>query len=217
MRNKPDNLNPDINAGTRHYPIPVRPANDYSLQGYGRLVDNIDDIDIKIVRWPATGTQPVDLDGGNEAGTEDGAFECSWRGYVVYRCNSAVGGDYILGYACDPHQAREQHVNLPTQILLWHAIYHPDGGQLFFPLEPKPFIIPRALADDDVTPEQFIAFHFDGTQGLYIHPNIWHEGVYRISGIRRFRDRQGTVHARVPFDFTAEFGCLLAVPIAETA
>ena len=26
----------------------------------------------------------------------------------------------------------------------------------------------------------FKAFYFDGSRGLYIHPNIWHEGVFPI-------------------------------------
>ena len=96
---------------------------------------------------------------------------------------------------------------------MWHANYHPDGGQLFFPLSPAPFVVPLALPGDDVTPEDFVCFRFDGTKGLYIHPNIWHEGAFACAGQQRFLDRQGRVHARVSVDFPREFGVLLEVPV----
>jgi ureidoglycolate hydrolase len=99
--------------------------------------------------------------------------------------------------------------------MLWHANYHPDGGQLFFPLERKPFLVPLALPGDDVRPAQFVCFRFDGRRGLYIHPNIWHEGVFTLAGTQRFFDQQGAVHARVSVDFAREFGCLLEAPLSE--
>jgi hypothetical protein len=49
--------------------------------------------------------------------------------------------------------------------------------------------------------------------GLYIHPDVWHEGVFATSGSQRFFDQQGAVHARVSVDFAREFGCLLEAPI----
>ncbi len=100
-------------------------------------------------------------------------------------------------------------------MLLWHANYHPDGGQMFFPLQRRPFYVPLALPGDDVQPERFVCFRFDGTRGLYIHPNIWHDGVFSLGGCQRFLDRQGAVHARVSVDFAREFGCLLEAEIAR--
>ncbi len=70
-----------------------------------------------------------------------------------------------------------------------------------FPLDHKPFIVPLALPGDDVKPQDFVAFWFDGSCGLYIHPNIWHDGVFTLEGEQRFFDRQGAVHARVSVDF----------------
>jgi hypothetical protein len=55
--------------------------------------------------------------------------------------------------------------------------------------------------------DRFVCFRFDGRRGLYIHPNIWHEGVFGLGGTQRFFDRQGAVHARVSVDFAREFGC----------
>jgi hypothetical protein len=70
------------------------------------------------------------------------------------------------------------------------------------------------LPGDDVLPEHFVCFRFSGNQGLYIHPNVWHEGVFTQSGTQRFFDKQGAVHARVSVEFPKEFGCLLVAPLA---
>ena len=100
-------------------------------------------------------------------------------------------------------------------MLLWHLNYHPDGGQLFFPVEKKPFLVPVALPGDDLKLDDIIAFYCDGSQGLYIHPNIWHEGVFPVSSQQSFRDRQGRVHARVSCNIAQEFGVFLNVPFME--
>jgi hypothetical protein len=36
-----------------------------------------------------------------------------------------------------------------------------------------------------VTPDRVVCFRFDGRRGLYIHPNIWHEGVFGLGGTQR--------------------------------
>ena len=64
-----------------------------------------------------------------------------------------------------------------------------------------PFVAPLAKAGDGMKPEDFVCFRFDGSKGLYIHPNVWHEGVFSVAGTQRFFDRQGAVHARVSIDF----------------
>jgi hypothetical protein len=204
----PDYLNPDIPANMKRVSIE---ATNESLSGYGCLVDSPDDFKLEIVRWPAKGWRPVDLDSGNEGGTTQGIFISEWKGDVLYGRNEAVGGHYILGYATLPELSSEESIGPPKHLLLWHANYHPDGGQLFFPLEKRPFLVPLALPGDDIRPEEFVCFRFSGSQGLYIHPNIWHEGVFSLSGTQRFFDKQGAVHARVSVDFPREFGCLLEV------
>jgi type II secretory pathway component PulF len=75
------------------------------------------------------------------------------------------------------------------------------------------YVVPLAKPGDDVKPEDFVCFRFDGAKGLYIHPNIWHEGVFSVAGRQRFFDKQGAVHARVSVDFAREFGCLIEAAI----
>ncbi len=208
-----DYLNPNLPAGLNRVVIEVVAATPQTLEGYGMLVDDPNDCQLEIVRWPAQGTRPVDPDSGDQGGTTQGIFVSEWRGDILYGSNEAVGGEYILGYAEPPELARTDHAAMPRRVMLWHANYHPDGGQLFFPLDRRPFYVPLALPGDDVTPERFVCFRFDGRQGLYIHPNIWHEGVFSLAGTQRFFDRQGAVHARVSVEFAKEFGCLLEAPI----
>lgn len=212
--NAPDYLNPGIEAGLPWHSMPVVEASAETLEGYGRLVETPDDCEVEIVRWPAQGWRPVDEGTGDEGGTIEGIFHSEWRGDLLYGRNDAVGGHYVLGYGDDPAKAREDHDEAPKRVLLWHANYHPDGGQLFFPLDRLPFVVPLALPGDDVTPGDFVCFRFDGSKGLYIHPNIWHEGVFTCAGRQRFFDKQGKVHARVSVDFAREFGLLLEAPFA---
>ena len=208
-----DYLTPDLPGELARVRMPVVDATAASLEGYGHLVDDPAKCKIQIVRWPAQGTRPVDLDTGDQGGTTEGTFFSEWKGDVLYGRNSAVGGHYILAYGDEPNRADESHSRAPRRILLWHANYHPDGGQQFFPLDNKPFLVPLALPGDDIDPKNFVCFRFDGRQGLYIHPNVWHEGVFAVSGSQRFFDQQGAVHARVSVDFAREFGCLLEAPI----
>ena len=209
----PDYLNPALPDGLRRVRMPVVEATDAALEGYGRLVDDTNACKVEIVRWPAQGWREVDEDSGDEGGTTQGVFVSEWRGDVLYGRNEAVAGHYVLAYASEPARADETHARAPERMLLWHCNYHPDGGQLFFPLDPAPFFVPLALPGDDVKPEQFVCFRFDGRRGLYIHPNVWHEGVFARSGTQRFFDQQGAVHARVSIDFAREFGCLLEAPL----
>ena len=208
-----DYLNPDLPAGLRRVRMPVIDATNAALDGYGCLVDDPKTCNVEIVRWRAAGWRPVDADTGDEGGTTEGVFVSEWRGDILYGRNEAVGGHYVLAYAGEPTRADDSHRRDPDIMLQWHANYHPDGGQLFFPLDAKPFLVPLALPGDDVRPENFVCFRFDGTRGLYIHPDIWHEGVFTCAGSQRFFDCQGAVHARVSVDFAREFGCLLEAPL----
>jgi hypothetical protein len=210
-----DYLNPNLPKGLTLHRIPIIEATPNSVKGFGWLVDDPAECKVEITRWPAQGWRPVDTDSGDEGGTTEGIFSSEWKGEILYGSNEAVGGHYILGYGAEPHEASEQKDDSPNKILMWHSNYHPDGGQLFFPIDKRPYLVPVALPGDDVRPDNFICFLLDGSQGLYIHANIWHEGVFAINGKQRFLDRQGAVHARVSVDFAREFGCLLEIPLGD--
>ena len=194
--------------------VPLIRATEASVQGYGCLVDNPDTFEIEITRWPQQGWRPIDDGTGDEGGFVEGTFKCDWRGDVLFGENEAVAGNYVLGWSADPQVAQVVRQTGPRdQVLLWHMNYHPDGGQLFYPLDEKPFIVPVALPGDNLTPEKVVAFWCDGTRGLYIHAGVWHEGIFPVADEQRFLDRQGAVHARVSADIGREFGVYLSCPL----
>ena len=161
--------------------IPLIKATNESLKGYGYLIDSYENSDVEIETWPKQGWREIDKGTGNEAGSTNGSFDTWWEGEILYGQNNAVqhnsdyevDGKYILGYSKSPDKiSKNIDYSYPNEIFIWHANYHPDGGQLFFPTESQEYISPLALPGDNIQPENFIAFYFDGSKGLYIHPNI---------------------------------------------
>ncbi len=168
--------------------VPLVEATEESVDGFGRLIDDPNDCEIEIVRWPAQGWRPVDDGTGDEGGTVEGTFSAHWQGDVLLGRNEAVDGDYVLGWSRDPQQASAERATVERRrVLLWHLNYHPDGGQLFFPLDDAPFVVPVALPGDDLKPNDVVA--------------LWCGG--------------GRVHARVSCDVGQEFGVYLAVPLVR--
>ena len=209
-----DYLSPDVPGKLPWYDVPLVIATDETVKGFGCLVDDADNFDIEIVQWPAQGWRPVDAGTGDEGGFVEGIFHSEWSGQVLRAKNDAVNGDYILGWSDNPENACEDLTDeQPERVLLWHLNYHPDGGQLFFPLDGQPFVVPVAMPGDDLKPEDVVALWCDGSQGLYIHPAIWHEGVFASTQGQSFRDRQGKVHARISCNIAQEFNVFLNVPL----
>ena len=214
----------DISAGQMAY-IPstgVRRIHDTalveatreSLAGYGHLVEEPRTFPIEIVRWPAQGWRAIDKNSGDQGGVTEGLFEFRWRGATLYARNHAVGDSYLFGWSTWPEEAAADRPAQPRQrALIWRANYHPDGGQLFYPLHGQSFVVPLALPGDDVTPEKFTTFWCDGRSALYLHPNVWHGAIVPFDDEAEFLDRQGRVHARVSVNFVTEFGCYLGAPL----
>jgi ureidoglycolate lyase len=214
MQQPVDYLSPDVPDRLPWHDVPLVVASDDNVCDYGCLVSDPDSFEIEIVQWPAQGWRPVDAGTGDEGGTVEGIFHSEWRGEVLHGRNDAVNGDYVLGWADNPGSANPEAENgSPARVLLWHLNYHPDGGQMFYPLERKPFVVPVALPGDDISPADVVALWCDGSRGLYIHPGIWHEGVFPATRAQSFRDRQGRVHARVSCNVAQEFGVFLNVPL----
>jgi hypothetical protein len=127
------------------------------------------------VRWPAQGWRPVDPDSGDEGGTTEGHFSFFWKGDVLYGQNHAVNDSYLIGWT----QIREASEDRAPRPLAHPGVARQLSsrrGQLFFPKERSPFIVPLALPGDDLTPDKFVGFYCDGSKGLYSIP---------ASGIRR--------------------------------
>ena len=198
------------------YDAPLVTATDESLAGLGCLVDDPHAFPIEIVRWPAQGWRPVDDGSGDQGGVTEGLFEFEWRGQTLFARNNAVGDAYLFGWSTWPEDASADSPAGPRErALIWRANYHPDGGQLVWPMNGESFVVPLAPAGDDVRPADFRAFWCDGTRGLYIRPNVWHGAFVPHADTATFLDRQGRVHARVSVDFPKEFGCYLSVSLGR--
>ncbi len=209
---------PPSTGARRVHETPLRAATAEALEGYGCLVEDPQSFAIEIVPWPAQGRRPIDANTGNQGGIAEGIFEFSWQGETLYARNNAVGDSYLFGWSEWPEQATAHGKGKARErALIWRANYHPDGGQLFYPLNGKSFVVPLALPGDDVTPERFVTFWCDGSCGLYLHPNVWHGAVVPHADEAQLLDRQGKVHARVSVDFVKEFDCYLGASLARPA
>ncbi len=212
---------------------PIEATNE-SLKGFGCLVRDPDDFttekkSFEIVRWPAQGWRKLDPDTGDEAGTTEGCFNVRWQGDYYYSKNLAVSttnNAYLDGLAALPEHASHDELERQQRpadqvIYLWMSDYHPDGGQLFWPMQKKiPFTVCLGLPScgDDVQPADMTAFHIPPGYGLYIHPGTWHNGIYvsREFAPATFLTRQGKVHARISASWATEFRCLLKIPLASS-
>jgi ureidoglycolate lyase/seryl-tRNA synthetase len=209
------NAMPSLARGeARAHRVPMVAASEASLRGYGRLVPAMAGATVTIVTWPQPGWRPVVPGTGNEGGTVEDRFLMERRGEVQHATNLAVGRSYVTGWYTDPATATEAREPRDTSRLYTHeANYHPDGGQIFFPSDRAPFVALLARPGDDVRPEDFVAFWFDGSAGVHIDPGVWHQPVFPTAGTASFDDRQGRVHACIAVNFVGEFGCYLEVPL----
>jgi ureidoglycolate lyase len=206
---------PSIADGkTRVQRVPRILATEQNLRGYGHRVADFARERVTIVTWPQPGWRPI-VDGtGNEGGVVEDSFVMERRGEIQHAVNRAVGRSYITGWFADPAIASEEREPSDTRRIYTHeANYHPDGGQIFWPSDGGAFVALLAKPGDDLKPEDFVAFHCDGSFGIHIDPGVWHQPVFPLAPSAVFDDRQGRVHACVAVDFVSEFGCYLEVPL----
>lgn len=202
-----------------HY-VEIIKATPKTVAEYGVLVNPEDfaTFQVPIVTWPQPGKRPIQEGTGNQGGTTEGDFTMEWRGNKLYANNHAVNGSYLTGWATFPDDADSLPViaRADRRYLLTHEInYHPDGGQLFMPKDGKPFVALLGLPGEDISPEHFKAFYFDGSCGVCIHPGVWHQPPFSVEDSMTLLDRQGKVHACIYANFIEEFGCYLAVPLFD--
>lgn len=192
------------NESLKDYPVynvPVIEATSENFKEYGHFVKDYDNEEVIIVPWPVSGWRKLMFNTGTEGGITEGKFQYWYQNGLLRAKNHAVGGDYITGINYEVGDGNQ----VPKYILNREANYHPDGGQVFYPLEKAPFILLLALPGDDVKPEDFIAFKFDGSCGAQIKPNIWHQPAYPLISRMDFMTKQGKVHGCVGVDTIDEF------------
>jgi ureidoglycolate lyase/seryl-tRNA synthetase len=219
---------PTLPANLTIIDVKLEPATNESLKGLGGIVDDPNEFTtekktFEVAKWPLQGWRQLDLGTGDEAGTTEGDFHVWWQGNFFYGKNLAIATSnnfYLDGLGALPENAKHKVEEQPDYIYLWMSDYHPDGGQLFWPHAPTPFVmcLGPASKGDDIKPEDMRAFLVPAGKGAYIHPGTWHNGFYVApehtkSGPVKCLTRQGKVHARVSASWAHEFGKLLKVPL----
>lgn len=201
-------------AGIRLLDVPLIVADKDSFADFGRLVYQYKEEQVWIETWPKPNWRPVETGTGNEGGIAEGKFQFKRTGDLMISQNHAVNGHYITGWFSDPATAKVDDEQLNDDyIIVREANYHPDSGQVFYPIYNDPYIALLALSGDDIQPENFVAFYCDGSFGIQISPNIWHQPIFPIKQPASFMGKQGKVHACVACDFVTEFNCYLKVPL----
>lgn len=209
-----DYMNPSVPDELPLYEIPIVEATAETFKDFGTIVTKPKNHPVEIVQWPQPDWRPVDPGTGDEGGYAEGTFKFKWRGDILFAENEAVDDRYLIGWSTQPGMASIDKKTTPRKHLnIWHANYHPDGGQLFYPTSGQPFVTALALPGDDIKLEDWVAFYCDGSFGVCIDPGIWHEAVMPVDDEGDFYDKQGRVHGRISCDFTKEFGCFLSIPL----
>jgi hypothetical protein len=194
--------------------LPLVTATRESLAGFGEIVPDFGATKVRMAPWPLRGWRSMSPGvSGNEAGEVSGAFSMWAEGGLLFGGNEAVRRSYIIGWYCDPATAsREREPASRDRLYIYQANYHPDGGQIWYPREGIMAVL--AKPTDDVRPEDFVAFYCDGSFGIQILPEVWHQPAAPLGPRMTVDNKQGRVHACVDFDSLAEFGCYMEVPLA---
>lgn len=188
-----------------HHNVPIIHATPDNFKEYGKIVYDYDTESVIITPWPVNGHRPLMPGTGSDGGITEGKFEYWHEGEYIHAKNMAVGGNYIIGRNVDN-----------KYILTREANYHPDGGQVFWPIDKCPFILLLAKPGDNITPNDFVGFYFDGTYGAQIWPNIWHQPVYHIGRNNAlYMTKQGKIHACVGLDTIIEWSTWLKLDLTQ--
>jgi hypothetical protein len=192
------------------FKIPIILATKDNLQGYGFLVRHKDYknklIKPEIRQWPPSGWRNLAPGTGFGGGTIKGKFINKWVNDLCLAENTALGNQYIIG---------RRPRNSTNSVLVREVNYHPDGGQIFMPLngQKSKFIVLMAKPTDNIQPDFFKAFLFEGTDGIHINAGTWHKPAYPLLPSMKFIDEQGKVHGVVCMDSYNEFGQYLEIPL----
>jgi Ureidoglycolate hydrolase len=211
---------PSIEKGeARVHRLPLLRASRQTLAGFGEIVPDFGSAKVKMTPWPLKGWRPMSAGvNGNEAGEVEGAFSMWAEGGLLFGRNEAVKRAYIIGWYDDPAIARRDREPRSRDCLyIYQANYHPDGGQIWYPRQGIPFVAVLAKPTDDVRPEDFVAFYCDGSFGIQILPEVWHQPAAPIGTGMTVDNKQGRVHACVDFNAISEFDCYLQVPLTLDA
>lgn len=211
--------NPDEFADAHEYPyvdVPIQLATAENLTGYGWIVNDFDKEEVVRMTWPRPGWRQYIHGTGNQQSIIEDDFDLYWVGDVLHGDSIGLGklGSGFTTGRLDKESTSQRR----RHVLVKEANYHPDGGQVFFPksssIHPFVLLLAPSTCGDDITPADFKAFAFDGTQGFQIGPNVWHSSPFIADDKLTFRNKQTSVFGCISVDTVKEFGTYLRIPLA---
>ena len=193
------------------YEVPIIHATQKNLKGFCNVVHEYENTSVINVKWPKiTGWRKLDENTGDQALHTEGMFDFYYDDIYSKAVNHSVeNGSYITGII--PRSEKKSGNEIPTHIYTREANYHPDGGQIIFPPSKEPFMLLLSKKGDDILPEDFFCFFCDGSFGVQILPNVWHQPAYPLNNKATFKNKQCSVHGCVTVDTVNEFNTLLRV------
>lgn len=194
------------------YKVSMVIADENSLKGYGKIVTDYEKTEVEITPWPVSGWRQLYPGTGTMAGIMGGEFVYQWKDDICIATDNEDNDHYVTGRL----PANMSYDNR-THVLVREVNYHPDSGQVFFPRDKDPFVALLALPGDDIKPENLVAFYFDGSFGVQIHADIWHQQIYPVKDRSVFLGKQGSVHACVNMDTAEEWGKYMLVPLGPAS
>ena len=206
----PDYLNPALPDGLRRVRMPVVDATDAALEGYGKLVDDpsvVQCCDRALARRADGG--PWTKTPATRAGRPR---VCSSANGAATSCTAATKRSTVITSwrtTSEPSRADETHGRPPSRMMLWHCNYHPDGGQLFFPLDKAAVLRAARVARRRRQAGAVRTSVSTARAGSTSIRTCGTKACSRDAARSASTTRQGAVHARVSVDFAREFGCLL--------
>lgn len=186
--------------------VPVIEATEETIKGYGRFIYDFDNEKVVNVKWnKVEGWREIDENTGDQALETEDLFEFYMEdNYYRAINNSVLNGSYITGV---------RHNNC---IYTQESNYHCCGEQIIYPIqENTPFLLLLSKADDNITPNDFVALKFNNNHtGFAISPNIWHQPLYQLTNNKVvFRNKQCSVHSCVTVNTLNEFNTLLCIKL----
>jgi hypothetical protein len=169
-----------------HHIEHVEVTNDVLIsEGLGELVNKNDECQTVIKDLELSDGQIVTVDGSIVGGT----FRCQWDGSILRCKNNAVESDpYEIAMKMDEKRFVTREVN-----------HHPDSSQHFIPFETKKFGMFLGSPCADASSVKF--YLFDGTTGVMIHPEVWHQPPVPLDGkSMMFYTQQARSHNCVIYD-----------------
>ena len=152
--------------------IPLIEATEKTLEPFGRIVQDFDSEKVEIETWPKNEGRQIIPGTGRGAGVLHEEFRVFWdQDLVRVEEIPPDPNEKLVAGRLPKHVSQENR----SHVLVRDFTAHPDGGQVFYPKTPEPFIQVLGPPGDNVKPSDMVAFYFDGSFALQFKANVWHQ------------------------------------------